>query len=959
MRIARYGMALAMLLGSTMLSAQSLTEVSGFGSNPGNLRMFKWVPNGLPANAPLVVALHGCTQSAASYDVESGWAQLAQRWQFALLLPQQQSSNNSSTCFNWFESGDISRGSGEALSIRQMVQRMLTDHAGDPSRVYVTGLSAGGAMTAVMLATYPELFAGGAIIAGIPYRCGTGTTAAFSCMNPGSDLSPQQWGSRVRAASSHDGPWPVVSIWHGASDTTVRPANLTEAMEQWTDVHGIDQIAEVEDTLGGNPRRQYKAADGSLRVETVLVSGMGHGTPVDPGSGEQQCGTAGAYLLDVNLCSSYWIGRFWGLDNLDGEPPQVALTAPADGSSVSGVVTVSASASDNVGVQRVEFLLDGALLGSDSSAPYSLNWNSAAAVNGAHVLQARAFDLAGNSATSDSIAVTVSGGLSDTTPPSVALVFPADGATLGGSVTLSAEADDDFGVVAVRFLLDGSPLGNGSVGSAGGPWTLAWNTTAQPEGNYLLRAEAIDAAGNSALSAARSITLAQNLPALDETLSDRDGNGDGYDEPGWSGGFALSAENATVGVGGSQSLYGEARSGGGCQVGTRSTLLQRNVLLGAAPVLAYARRLDLKANTNTAYSAAFRLRVAGTVVDQQVVSYASYSDASWQRREGIDLSAWAGQAVSLEAELSASANVCIEAHARAWLDDLRIVDAEQSADRTPPTVQLSAPVDGSTVAGVLLLAAQASDDIGVAKVEFHANGSLLGQVTAPPYELAWDTTQVADGSYALMARAYDAAGNVASDDDTTVTVDNATSSGGTQSAEFASLDAEDGYTKANASGGSAALGTLEASYGLAIGRGSDGKFNRALLSFDTASLPDDAEILAATLVLTHRGSFGDPWSSPAGNRLVVDLRTGCFGAGCTLVASDHSASATVEATAEVQAFSGGTQESTGFNAAGLAALAVDGRTQLRLRFADNPTSTRYMWIGSGAQAVLRVSYRLP
>ena len=203
--------------------AQSLTEVSGFGSNPGNLRMFKIIPAGLPASAPLVVALHGCTQSAAAYDAESGWAMLASRWQFALLLPQQQSSNNASSCFNWFEAGDIARGSGEALSIRQMVAKMATDHGVDPARVYVTGLSAGGAMTSVMLATYPEVFAGGAIIAGVPYSCGTGTSAAFSCMNPGSNLSPAQWGAKVRAASSHAGPWPIVSIWHGDADYVVRP----------------------------------------------------------------------------------------------------------------------------------------------------------------------------------------------------------------------------------------------------------------------------------------------------------------------------------------------------------------------------------------------------------------------------------------------------------------------------------------------------------------------------------------------------------------------------------------------------------------------------------------------------------------------------------------------------------------------------------------------------------------
>jgi poly(hydroxyalkanoate) depolymerase family esterase len=951
--------ALAVLLLCAGARAQTLTEVTGFGSNPGNLKMFKIVPSGLPANAPVVVAMHGCAQSASSYDVETGWVLLANRWKFALVLPQQQSGNNSSSCFNWFESGDISRGSGEALSIRQMVTRILSDHGGDPARVYVTGLSAGGAMTAAMLATYPEVFAGGAIMAGIPYNCGVGTTAAFSCMNPGSDLTPTQWGNKVRAASSHTGPWPIVSIWHGSSDTTVRPVNLTEAMEQWTNVHGIDQVADLEDTLGGFPRKQYKTSGGAVRVETVLVTGMGHGTPVDPGAGEEQCGTAGAYILDVNLCSSYWIGRFWGLDNLDSVAPQVSLTAPANGATVSGTVTVSATASDNVGVDRVEFLLDGALLGSDSSSPYSTSWNAAASVNGSHTLQARAVDLAGNVGSSAAINVTVTGGQSDTTPPTIDLVFPNAGAVLSGTVTLSADASDNFGVVDVEFQLNGSPIGNGSVGAGGGPWTLAWNSSSVADGSYSIRARAIDAAGNSTLSAARSVSITQNLPALDETFSNRDGNGDYLDSAGWSGAFVANAANATVGIGGSESAYGAASSGISCQTGLKTQTFSRSVSLGSAPQLAYSRRLDLKANTNSSYSAAFRVSVNGSIVDERSVTYASAVEADWVRREGIALTAWAGQTVNLVFEVRASANVCLEAYARAWIDDIRIENAQSAPDTTPPQVNLSAPANGSTQSGTVQLSASASDTNGIAKVEFYANGSLLGQTTSAPFVFSWNTASVADGSYALMAKAYDPAGNIGVDDDTSVNVLNSSGGGGSVVASFSSVLAEDGYTKATATGGSPALGTLESSSGLALGRGSDAKYNRALLSFDTASLPDNAVVIAATLTLTHRGASGDPWTSPAGNRLLLDIRNGCFGTDCSLVASDHSAATTASAIAEVPKFTSGTQNSAPFNAAGLAAINRTGRTQLRLRFEANQTATRYLWVGSGTQATLELEYEVP
>src|SRR5262245_39160038 len=146
-------------------------EVTDFGSNPGHLRMFKYVPSGLPPSSPLVVVMHGCTQNARDYGADSGWIELADRLHLALALPEQSQSNNPRNCFNWFVIGHNRRGQGEALSIKQMVDKMKADHGIDSSRVFATGLSAGGAMTSVMLATYPDVFAGGGIVAGLPYGC--------------------------------------------------------------------------------------------------------------------------------------------------------------------------------------------------------------------------------------------------------------------------------------------------------------------------------------------------------------------------------------------------------------------------------------------------------------------------------------------------------------------------------------------------------------------------------------------------------------------------------------------------------------------------------------------------------------------------------------------------------------------------------------------------------------------
>ena len=105
-----------------------LVETTEFGSNPGALRMLSFVPEQLPGGAGLVVVLHGCGQTAAGYDLGAGWSTLAQRYGFALLMPEQQASNNANTCFNWFAPEDAARGQGEACSIRQMIARIVVDH---------------------------------------------------------------------------------------------------------------------------------------------------------------------------------------------------------------------------------------------------------------------------------------------------------------------------------------------------------------------------------------------------------------------------------------------------------------------------------------------------------------------------------------------------------------------------------------------------------------------------------------------------------------------------------------------------------------------------------------------------------------------------------------------------------------------------------------------------------------
>lgn len=305
-------------------AAAALERVANFGANPGALTMYVHRPAALPAGAPVVVALHGCTQSAQLYADNSGLNTFADRHGFLVVYAETTTANNANKCFNWFQPGDTRRGQGEAASIRQMVAHATTAYGTDPAKAHVTGLSAGGAMTAVLLAAYPEVFAAGAVVAGIPYGCGVDVVSAFSCMSPGTDRTPAAWSQAVRDAHpGYAGPWPRVAIWHGDNDATVAPRNADELRDQWTAVHGLGQTPSRTSTLGPNNTRrsEYVTAGGRTAVEVNKVPGIGHGTPVAPGTGPQQCGATGTQHFIASICSSYWITTFFGLDGTTTEPP--------------------------------------------------------------------------------------------------------------------------------------------------------------------------------------------------------------------------------------------------------------------------------------------------------------------------------------------------------------------------------------------------------------------------------------------------------------------------------------------------------------------------------------------------------------------------------------------------------------------------------------------------------------
>ena len=299
--------------GAAGAAASRLRETIRFGSNPGNLRMFVHRPPHLADNPALVVVLHGCTQTAAGYDLGAGWSTLADRYGFVLLFPEQQRSNNPNGCFNWFLPAHSRRDSGEPLSIRQMIEKTIVDHGIDRRRIFVTGLSAGGAMTSNMLACYPEIFAGGAIIAGLPYGAAATVQEAFKSMYQSPTRPAPEWGNLVRKASPHRGPWPRVSVWHGNADKTVIPLNAREIIKQWTDLHGLPVSPSLKSTVDGFPREVWINDAGEDLVEAYAITDMAHGTPLATGEIEGAVGSPGPFLLPVGISSSYHIAKFFGI----------------------------------------------------------------------------------------------------------------------------------------------------------------------------------------------------------------------------------------------------------------------------------------------------------------------------------------------------------------------------------------------------------------------------------------------------------------------------------------------------------------------------------------------------------------------------------------------------------------------------------------------------------------------
>ena len=240
-------------------------------SAPAGARDYKlYVPSGYTGQSmPLVVMLHGCKQNPDDFAAGTGMNALAEEEGCLVAYPAQAKNANGSNCWNWFQAGDQRRDGGEPSIIAAITREIIRDYKVDPARVYVAGLSAGGAMAAILASEYPDLYAAAGVHSGLPTGAAHDVASAFAAMRQG---------AAPGAARSANRPAVPVIVFHGDSDKTVHPRNGHDVLAQQADPKASAATVEKGDTPNGRSytRAVHRNAAGKPVAEHWTVHGSGH-----------------------------------------------------------------------------------------------------------------------------------------------------------------------------------------------------------------------------------------------------------------------------------------------------------------------------------------------------------------------------------------------------------------------------------------------------------------------------------------------------------------------------------------------------------------------------------------------------------------------------------------------------------------------------------------------------------
>jgi poly(hydroxyalkanoate) depolymerase family esterase len=291
-------------------STAEFFELKSFADNPGELTASYYLPT-LKAkdseSLPLVVLLHGCAQQGKELAEKSGILGLAQQHKFALLLPQQGLTNNIKRCFNWYSPDDYTKDEGETRSIKNMITTLKQQISSD--KVFIIGLSAGGAMASSMLVNYPELFTAGSVVAGIPFPCADGLIKGISCMKNGPSQTVGELVTLIENIHLKSETWPKLSIWTGTNDRIVNPLNSSTLAGLWAQLSNVISAPIVDKKPGYTITNWYRNSD--VQVQLVEVADRTHGIMVNPNV--ENGGKESDYLLLSPVSTAKHVVSFWGL----------------------------------------------------------------------------------------------------------------------------------------------------------------------------------------------------------------------------------------------------------------------------------------------------------------------------------------------------------------------------------------------------------------------------------------------------------------------------------------------------------------------------------------------------------------------------------------------------------------------------------------------------------------------
>ena len=272
------------------------------------LGQFLHLPVGLKPGAALVVTLHGCTQTAEGYARDAGWVELSDQEGFAVLAPEQTRSGNANLCFNWFLAEQAGPQGREVLAILAMIDQIVATHRLDRDRVFVTGLSAGGAMAFALLMAHPQVFAGGGVLAGLPFRMAEGVAEALVLMRSAGAGRAQL----PERSPLHPTEPPKLSIWQGQDDRTVAPGNADQIARQWKAVAGLPALPDSQHTVGTRQTQVWTDPSGNPVLEIHRLAGLGHATPIATG-GPGGLGRAAPHVVECGHSSTRLLAESWGL----------------------------------------------------------------------------------------------------------------------------------------------------------------------------------------------------------------------------------------------------------------------------------------------------------------------------------------------------------------------------------------------------------------------------------------------------------------------------------------------------------------------------------------------------------------------------------------------------------------------------------------------------------------------